>query len=268
VVHRPLLADFSKIIRHRITPPMSFVVYSEMRLSISQRNQRNPSLSHLRRENQHRLLILRAIDDEASLVLAAGAIAARLSAPTLWWLFSPGRYTFIFLLLVTPFISINSPVWRSLFLFGISSYFAAVALFFAVNGQGVTQDYAKAIEWYEKAAAEDFAPAMYNLGVFYQYGYGVSPDRAKAQEWYEKAAAKDNTDAMFRLGSLYYNGEGVTQDYAKAIEWYEKAADKDNAPAMYDVGVLYQNGQGVTQDYAKAIEWYEKAADKDNAPAM
>jgi tetratricopeptide (TPR) repeat protein len=201
-------------------------------------------------------------------VLAAGAIAARLSAPTLWWLFSPGRYTFIFLLLVTPFISINSPVWRSLFLFGISSYFAAVALFFAVNGQGVTQDYAKAIEWYEKAAdkdnapamynlgvlfgtgrgvkqdyatarnrfekaaAEDFAPAMYNLGVFYQYGYGVSPDRAKAQEWYEKAAAKDNTDAMFRLGSLYYNGEGVTQDYAKAIEWYEKAADKDNAPAM------------------------------------
>ena len=35
-----------------------------------------------------------------------------------------------------------------------------------------------------------------NLGVFYGNGYGVPQDYAKAREWYEKAAAKDNALAM------------------------------------------------------------------------
>ena len=68
-------------------------------------------------------------------------------------------------------------------------------------------------------------PALHN-------GQGVAQDYAKAREWYEKAAAKDNASAMINLGLLYANGQGVAQDYAKAREWYEKAAAKDNASAM------------------------------------
>jgi TPR repeat protein len=136
------------------------------------------------------------------------------------------------------------------------------------NGQGVTQDYVKAREWYEKGAEKDNANAMVNLGLLYDNGEGVTQDYAKAREWYEKGAEKDNATAMVNLGWLYANGQGVTQDYVKAREWYEKAADKDNANAMVNLGLLYDNGEGVTQDYAKAREWYEKAADKDNATAM
>jgi len=132
----------------------------------------------------------------------------------------------------------------------------------------VTQDYAKAREWYEKAAAKGDANAMGNLGWLYQNGYGVTQDYAKAREWYEKAAAKDNADAMGNLGWLHQNGYGVTQDYAKAREWYEKAAAKDDAKAMDNLGWLYIKGLGVTQDYAMAREWFEKAAAKDNADAM
>ena len=64
----------------------------------------------------------------------------------------------------------------------------------------------------------------------------MAQDYAKAREWYEKAAAKGDASAMFNLGSLYKNGHGVAQDYAKAREWYEKAAangDKD-AKAQLD----------------------------------
>ena len=136
------------------------------------------------------------------------------------------------------------------------------------NGYGVPQDYAKAREWYEKAAAKDNALAMYNLGVLYENGNGVPQDHAKAREWFEKAAAKDNALAMYNLGSLYQNGQGVPQDYAKAREWYEKAAAKDNAAAMSNLGALYENGQGVPQDYANAREWFEKAAAKDHADAI
>jgi TPR repeat protein len=104
-----------------------------------------------------------------------------------------------------------------------------------MNSYGVPQDYAKAREWYEKAAAKDVAAATYNLGVFYGNGYGLPQDYAKAQEWYEKAAAKDFASAMYILGVFYENGYGVTQDYVKAHEWFEKAAAKgdENAPRLW-----------------------------------
>src|SRR5262249_23762764 len=130
-----------------------------------------------------------------------------------------------------------------------------------LNGWGGAQDYAKAREWFEKAAAKDYASAMADLGAIYYNGEGVPRDYAKAREWYEKAADKGNANAMYGLGDIYYYGHGVAQDYAKAREWYEKAAAKDStAGPMTDLGTLYYNGLGGAQDYGKAREWYEKAA--------
>jgi TPR repeat protein len=136
------------------------------------------------------------------------------------------------------------------------------------SGQGVAQDYAKAHEWYEKAAAKGDAIAMANLGGLYAGGRGVAQDYAKAREWSEKAADKGNAIAMSNLALLYESGQGVAQDYANAREWYEKAAAKGDAIAMSNLGGLYAGGRGVAQDYTKAREWYEKAADKGNAIAM
>src|SRR6516164_1463529 len=136
------------------------------------------------------------------------------------------------------------------------------------NGQGVTQDYVSAREWYEKAADEGNAEAMFNLGLLYANGQGVTQDYVRAREWYEKAADEGNAEAMFNLGLLYANGQGVTQDYVRAREWYEKAAEKGFPSAMGNLGVLYHNGQGGAQDYARAREWYEKAAEKGFPRAM
>jgi len=108
---------------------------------------------------------------------------------------------------------------------------------------------------------------MTNLGKLYANGDGVTQDYAKARELYEKAADKGDAVAMTNLGTLYANGDGVTQDYAKARELYEKAADKGDAVAMFNLGALYANGDGVTQDDAKAREWFKKAADKGDASA-
>jgi len=94
--------------------------------------------------------------------------------------------------------------------------------------------------------------SMRNLGVSYRDALGIAQDYAKAREWYEKAAAEDHPDAMVDLGLLYANGQGVAQDYAKAREWYEKAAAEDHPDAMVNIGLLYSKGQGVTQDYVVA----------------
>ena len=66
----------------------------------------------------------------------------------------------------------------------------------------------------------------------YDEGLGIEQDYAKAREWYEKAAANGNNAAQANLGVMYYLGNGVEKDYAKAIEWFGKAASNGNVSAQ------------------------------------
>ena len=70
------------------------------------------------------------------------------------------------------------------------------------NGEGVTKDAVKAVEWYQKAAGQGYAIAQYNLGLMYHIGIGVTQDAVKAVEWYRKAAAQGDADAIQRLKAL------------------------------------------------------------------
>ena len=60
----------------------------------------------------------------------------------------------------------------------------------AVGLDGLKEDYSKAREWWEKAAAQGNAGAQSNLGVMYEYGQGVAQNNAKAREWFEKATTQ------------------------------------------------------------------------------
>jgi tetratricopeptide (TPR) repeat protein len=57
----------------------------------------------------------------------------------------------------------------------------------------------------------------------YAAGNGVPQDYGKAREWFEKAAARGDSAAMVNLGLLHANGHGVVQDYSRAREWYRRA---------------------------------------------
>ena len=43
---------------------------------------------------------------------------------------------------------------------------------------------------------------MLNLGTLYANGWGVAQDYAKAREWYQRAADKGDADAKARLEEL------------------------------------------------------------------
>ena len=62
------------------------------------------------------------------------------------------------------------------------------------------------------------------LGILYDWYSYPELDYAKAMEWYEKAADLGNATAMDNIGWLYENGLGVERDLSKAQEWYDKAA--------------------------------------------
>jgi len=128
------------------------------------------------------------------------------------------------------------------------------------KGEDVPKDYAKAVEWFRKAAEQGHAEAQYNLGVMYLHGRGVRQDDKMAVEWYRKAADQGHALAQYRLGWMYGYGFGVAQDDKMAVEWYRKAAVQGYAEAQYNLGWMFEIGRGVAKDMNKAVEWYRKAA--------
>ena len=135
------------------------------------------------------------------------------------------------------------------------------------NGQGVKQDFTEAMDRYRRAADQGDANAQVNVGLLYANGQGVKQDFTQAMDWYRKAADQGHANAEFYIGALYDNGQGVKQDVAQAMDWYRKAADHGDADAEVSIGSLYANGQSVGQDFGKAMDWYRKAADKGDANA-
>lgn len=138
------------------------------------------------------------------------------------------------------------------------------------TGEGVSQDFHKAFEWYKKAAEQEYADARYKyeLARLYSIGRGTEEDWAQSIEWCHKAAEQDYDQAQLQLGLFYKRGDRVEQDWPQAVEWFEKAAKNDNSDAMCYLGDCYYHGWGVDKDLEKAFRWYERAADKREAYAM
>lgn len=57
-------------------------------------------------------------------------------------------------------------------------------------------------------------------------------DYAKAFEWYKKAAEAGEVEAMERLGDIYADGLGVLQDYLYAHYWYNLASSHQSKSAQ------------------------------------
>ena len=69
-------------------------------------------------------------------------------------------------------------------------------------GKGVTQDYKKAVIWWERAAEQKDSDAQYLLGVAYEEGKGAPKDNDLAMYWYQKAAEQNQAMAQRRLNKI------------------------------------------------------------------
>lgn len=89
-----------------------------------------------------------------------------------------------------------------------------------------------------------------------------------AEEWWEKAAAQGSARAMFELGDLYNYGK-LGWDHLKAVDWYRKAADKGDIRAMRQIGEVYMaDRKQLKRDASIAEEWLQKAAGRGDVAAM
>jgi TPR repeat protein len=75
--------------------------------------------------------------------------------------------------------------------------------------------------------------AVLTIGMFViaGMGQGVKQDDAAALSWFNKAAALGEPVAQRNLGLMYYRGRSVEQSNSRAAEWLRKAADNGDEPA-------------------------------------
>ncbi len=86
------------------------------------------------------------------------------------------------------------------------------------NGNGVQQDYHKAMEYYLKSAKQKNSHAQNNIGIpFFQWSI---------------------INLSLFTGNMYFNGNGVQQDYHKAMEYFLESANQKNSHAQSNIGIL------------------------------
>ena len=99
-----------------------------------------------------------------------------------------------------------------------------------------------------------------SLGYKYYYGEGLCQDYAKALYWYRASATHGYPVAFYYIGICYQQGTGVTQSYTEAFKWFLLAAEKGDADAQYNVGVYYKNSKyGIGVDYKESFRWLKEA---------
>ncbi len=123
------------------------------------------------------------------------------------------------------------------------------------------------VQMYLKLAESGIDEAQYNLGVCYEQGDGVEQDFAKAVYWYKKAADTGHAKAQHNLGICVYNGYGVTADHAEAARLFRLSAEQGDMYAQYNLAVLLMNGDGVEQNVFEAINLLQKAAQSGHPQA-
>ncbi len=123
------------------------------------------------------------------------------------------------------------------------------------------------VKTYLKLAEKGFSDGQYNLGVCYETGDGVRQDYEKAIFWYKKAADQGHAKAQYNLGVCIYNGNGTQSDHEEAVKFFLLSANQGDMYAQYNMGVCCYMGDGIEKDVLGAAEWFVKAADQGHPEA-
>ena len=90
------------------------------------------------------------------------------------------------------------------------------------------------------------------------FGYD---DRVNGLKYFEKAAKNNYLPAIEMMGEIYLKGLIVESDTLKAVSWYKRAAKSNSVKAQKILGRLYLKGTGVHQDLSQAFQYFADSQD-------
>lgn len=136
-----------------------------------------------------------------------------------------------------------------------------------LNSAYVPYDAAEGFRYLLAAGAQNFGPAMHNLGdAFEETHDGFAPDLEASSSWFIAAAELGYEPAYYNAGFGLVNGNGVVADDVAGRAWLTLALDgEERGYALGLFGDLAYFGQSQPQDFAVALDYYLQAAQAGNA---
>ncbi|MBF0502537.1 MAG: sel1 repeat family protein [Candidatus Riflebacteria bacterium] len=130
-----------------------------------------------------------------------------------------------------------------------------------MEGDGVPQDFSKALPLIKKSAEQSNVEAQFYLAYIYLHGQGsttlpIQTDLGYA--WLQNAAFEGHVKAQYCMGRLLSDGVTglsgkvkVAQDYEAAKKWFSTAADRGDHEARQALDLINSTGMGVTDTFKK-----------------
>jgi TPR repeat protein len=104
------------------------------------------------------------------------------------------------------------------------------------------------------------AQARYDLGKAFLFGqFGYSKNLVRAAKWFNAAANQEHADAIYTLALMHMGGKGVFRDMKKGIQLFERAAGCGSVGAMLCLGECHLMCYGVEFDSEKALNLFTAA---------
>jgi TPR repeat protein len=130
------------------------------------------------------------------------------------------------------------------------------------------QDFTLAHKWYKRLEVlngrNDYGVAQLGFGLLYEYGDGVEQDYQKALEYYTKLTDDDLAVGKLRLGLMHYYGKGVPVDYRKSFDLLEETRKgfglNTKLPYVYDPNNL--NGDDSQDDLVYCLVGDKEVVDE------
>lgn len=120
-------------------------------------------------------------------------------------------------------------------------------------------DFEQAFHLWLPLAEQGHVTTQINVGVMYDYGQGVTQDYVRAAEWYRAAARQGNAIAQYNLGLFLAEGKIEVTAGEDALYWLQQAADQGYADAQLQLGLLYARGAAGQAQRANASELLYRA---------
>ena len=135
-------------------------------------------------------------------------------------------------------------------------------------GVGTEQNNGLALEWFMKAAEQNYASAFGNIGNLYRKGLGVERDNNKAVHYYKEGADRKHSACQYRLGKCYLEGIGVDVNKDLAFSLFKESSMQGYAPAMFMLYLCFLNGWGTYKDEGAAVNYLKKASKEKHAKSI
>ncbi|EJK45386.1 hypothetical protein THAOC_36000, partial [Thalassiosira oceanica] len=123
---------------------------------------------------------------------------------------------------------------------------------------GLQADTQKGVELLTEAAELGSIQALFNLGAAYDTGEGVQQDEAKAIHFYEKAAMQGHVMSRNNLGI----SEAKKGNYDRAVRHLLISAKMGHENSIGAIKEMFVTGVATKEQYAEALKGYQNAVEE------